>query len=215
MDSLKTIFVPAIQGTEDLLSEPYEISYGPMLSDIEKKLSRKELEEFVDLYENSYKDPVSVCDRLEKFKEQHSFIPEVDNLLIYVYIKLRKLKKVEDLIQESYEKFPNYFFAKINYADQCLRKGKSRAVPLIFDNKFNLRALFPEKKVFHYSEFRGFMVVMGFYHLAIGQRSQAENYYHAAMRVDPIHVTVRSLELKLFKISFFQKVFKRLLAFCQ
>jgi len=215
MDDLRTILVPAIQGTDDILSEPYTISYEPIRCEMEKKLSEKELEEFIQLFENSYKDAAGVCDRLELFKEKHPLIPEVDNLLIYVYIKLRKLRKVEDLIKESYEKFPNYLFAKINYADQCLRKGQSKNVPIIFDHKFSLKALFPEKKVFHYSEFRGFMVVMGFYHLAIGKRTQAENYYHSAMRVDPIHVTVRSLEIKLFKISFSQKVFNRLLAFFQ
>jgi hypothetical protein len=212
MNTLKTIFTPSFQGSEDLLSEPYEISYEPMTSNIEKKLPPQELKKYITLFDNAFTDPATVCEGLEKFRVEHPSIPEVDNLLSYVYIKLRKLRKAEDLIKESYEKYPDYLFAKINYADQCLRKGKFKLVPPIFDHKFTLRALLPEKKVFHYSEFRGFMVVMGFYHLAIRQRNAAESYYHSAMLVDPIHTTVRALEIKLFKLSFLQKVLKRFLS---
>jgi hypothetical protein len=46
---------------------------------------------------------------------------------------------------------------------------------------------------------------MAFYFLAIKQPSKAEGYYHLAMRIDPLHQSVRFLERKLFKISLVNK----------
>lgn len=215
METLTTLFIPSVQGSEDILCEPYEISYEPMTSNLRERLSSEEFSEFMGFYENAFKEPGRMCLGLEEFKEKHPGIPEVDNLLSYVYILLGRIRQAERLIQESYKKYPDYLFARINYADQALRKRKYALIPQIFDHHLTLRALYPQRKLFHFSEFRGFMVVMGYYHLAIGKTHQAESYYHLAMCVDPLHRSVRALEVRLFKLSFIKKIFKSLLAFFQ
>src|SRR5262249_10698168 len=89
--------------------------------------------------------------------------------------------------------------AKINFADLCLRKKQAEAIPAIFDGNFDLNTLYPEKTTYHFAEFRGFMVLMGHYHLQIGKKDKAQDYCELAFLVDPLHPGVISLEKKIKK----------------
>lgn len=179
------------------LDNGIQISYEPMPSVIPE-----------ELFAQANETPKAVKERLEGFYKTHPDLPEVANLLTYVYIQLKDLKKAEALILESYEKHPTHLIARINYADQCLRNKKKELVPAIFGNTFDLFKLYPEKKLFHISEYRGFLVLMGFYHLAIKERAKAEEYYLQACRADLTHPSVIALEKKLFNFRLLNKFTK-------
>lgn len=191
-----------------MLIDTCEITFEPLHQKIEKLLPKEDLKNYLNLYEMAKSKPKKALKDLLQLKEKYPDFPEIDNLLSYVYIRLRKIRRAEELTKNAYKKFPDYLFARINYADQCLRKGKIDEIEEIFDHKFHLKELYPKRKVFHYSEFRGFMVVMGFYHLALGDRSAAEQYYLNAVKADPLHPSLNALEKKLFKRKF--KFFKLL-----
>lgn len=191
-----------------MLIDSCEITFEPLHQKIEKLLPKEDLKNYLNLYEMAKSKPKKALKDLLQLKEKYPDFPEIDNLLSYVYIRLRKIRRAEELTKNAYKKFPDYLFARINYADQCLRKGKIDEIEEIFDHKFHLKELYPKRKVFHYSEFRGFMVVMGFYHLALGNRSAAEQYYLNAVKADPLHPSLNALEKKLFKRKF--KFFKLL-----
>ena len=168
-----------------------EITYDPILTG-------KEVPEFLKLREEVFKNPKESIPALTALKDQRPDFPEIANVLTFAHIQCREFLKAEKLIQETYERNPDYLFAKINYADQLLRKGKKKQVAAVFNEQFDLKSLYPDRKVFHYSEARGFFVVMSFYHLAMKQKAKAEEYYHLAMKVDPCHLSVIALEKKLF-----------------
>lgn len=171
-------------------------------------LSKKDQKIFEDLYLKIQENPSQSIDTLIEFQAKYPQLPEAANLLTFAYLRLKKRKKAEALIAKTYEEHPEYLIARINYADQLLRFGKVEKVPKVFNQCFDLHRLYPEKESFHYSEFRGFMTLMGFYHLEIGNKERAEEYYQFAFQVDPLHPSVVALEKKLLKTSLLKKILR-------
>jgi tetratricopeptide (TPR) repeat protein len=173
-------------------------------------LQKKEQKYFEDLYVKIQEDPQKHIDRLVQFCDRHPKVPEAANLLAFAYLRLKKRKEAEAVIEKTYHEHPDYLIARINYADQALRLGKKELVPKIFNHCFDLNALYPKRENFHYSEFRGFMALMGFYHLEIGEKEKAEEFCQLAFQVDPLHPSVAALEKKLSKISWLKKTWRTL-----
>ena len=165
-------------------------------------LGSKQKKRFEDLCNKVQNDPQKHLGELESFCREHAEISEAANLLAFAYLRLKKKPEAEKLIEKTYHDHPEYLIGKINYADQALRLGKKELIPHIFGNCFDLNALYPDREHFHFSEFRGFMTLMGFYHLEIGEKEKAEEYYQLAFQVDPLHPSVAALERKISKVSF-------------
>jgi hypothetical protein len=156
------------------------------------------VKDFEELYEKIQENPQMHLAALKQFYDLHP-APEVANLLAFAYLKVRKKKLAEALIEKTYLDYPDYLIARINYADQCLRLKKKEWIPKIFNGCFDLNALYPQRDSFHFAEFRGFMTVMGFYHVEIGEIEKGEEYCQLAFQVDPLHPSIPALERKIFK----------------
>jgi len=172
---------------------------------LKKKLEGEPLKTYLSLLERVQRSPKKVYAEIKAFSKNHLDVPEVINLLTFAHIRNRKIAAAEKLIQTTFEKHPDYLFARINYADQCLRKKKLEKIPELFPS-FNLKQLYPERKVFHTSEFRGYMVFMSYYFLAKKERENALPYFEKAKEVDPFDRSVIFLEKKLFQKSLLRRL---------
>lgn len=186
----------------------YKITYQPYRSPLKRIFSPKDLKLFLSLYQQTQLHPKSAVKEIEQLYERLPHISEIGNLLGYTYLKLKKLRKAEKLTWLMYQRHPNYLFAKINYADQCLRKKKLSEIPLIFKDTWHLHELCPEKKVFHYSELLGYACFMSFYFLAKKQVDIAKNFFFLAFEVDPNDASVCLLKRKLFRNHFSKLLLK-------
>ena len=189
---------------DHLVIDQIEVSFRPVHDSLSQRLSRENVVVYSQLLEEVQVSPKTAFKKVLDFKQAHPNVPEVDNLLTYLYLQKRQNPKAERLIEESFQKYPDYFFAKLNFADQCLRKKQFAKIETIFPG-LDLKKLYPNRKSYHVSEFRGFMTLMSHYHLAIGRRPEAEYFYKKAYLADPAHVSVMLLEKKLFKKPFFKK----------
>lgn len=171
----------------------YEDSSDLLLS----YFSKKEAKEFIELLHESQIDPKKTYPKALSWKEKHPKNPHVDNLLTFLHLAHKEKVKAEQLIKSSYLNHPDYFFSKINYADQCLRKKKLKEIALIFPS-FDLKELFPLKRRYHVSEFRGFMILACRYHLLLKKKQIAKNFYEKAYLADPSHPNLVFLEKELF-----------------
>jgi len=113
-------------------------------------------------YEITY-DPIEdhTIDNLPSHVQKE--IDKLYNFLSGAYALVSDTTKADALTQELYEKYPDYLFAKIQYAELCLRNKDLQKIPVIFNNKFDLQLLYPERKVFHISEMLSFIGFMGEY----------------------------------------------------
>jgi tetratricopeptide (TPR) repeat protein len=173
-------------------------------------IPRGDWKHFEDLYVKIQEEPKKNIESLKQFYDRYPEVPEVANLLAFALLKTKKRKKAEALIEKTYLKHPDTLTARINYADQCLRLGLKEKIPEIFNQCFDLNTLYPDREYFYYSEFRGFMTVMGFYHLEIEKKEKAEEYYQLAFQVDPLHPSVAALERNLSKTFLIKKCLKAL-----
>lgn len=114
-------------------------------------------------------NPGEVIPELLKLIEGYPHIPLFYNYLSNAYLLIGDAPKAEETMIECYNKFPEYLFAKVGYANVLLKKGEGEKVPDIFENKTNLRDLYPEREVFHTSEFIAFTDTVVRYFLFAGQ----------------------------------------------
>ena len=175
----------------------YLISFSSNLSYLNLNDTKKRF--FQKIHAQIQENPEKHLPSLETFHKEHKDVPEVVNLLTFAYLQLKKVIEAEELIKTSYAMHPSYLCAKINYADQCLRYKKFQEIPAIFNHKRDLLEIYPERSTFHYSEFRGFMVVKGFYHLACKDHIYANKHLCCAEEVDPFHPGVIALKKALKK----------------
>ncbi|NGX45293.1 MAG: hypothetical protein K940chlam2_00439 [Chlamydiae bacterium] len=174
--------------------ESYQITFNPIKENLKGRMPHSELNRYEYLVEQAQEKPREAVEDIEAFAKKNDRFPEVLNLLTYVCAQKKQVKRVEELIGISYEKHPDYFFARVNYADQCLRRKKLGEFARVFP-ELSLKRVCPNQKTFHYSQYRGLMVLFGFYRLARGE--DATPYLEAAKAVEPMHISVLLLERKI------------------
>lgn len=102
--------------------------------------------------------------------------PVFYNHLFNTYLLLNDTKKANAVQQEQFDKFPNYLFAKITYANSLYQQDKADKIPAVFNNQLTLSSLYPERKQFHISEFTSFTATQCLYHIAIKDDLMAGMY---------------------------------------
>ena len=203
--SQELLVIPA-QSCGSFHLKEQSISFYKDSAYLQKHLSPQDFYLFLDLYEKSSCQPKKARPLLEKLLIQHPTLPELYNLLAFVYIRLKKIKKADLTLITAYKTCPDDLLTKINYADYCLRRRKIHEVLSIFDGHKDLRDLYPSKNTFHLAEFRGFMVVMGHLHLELKDKEKALQYLYLAKKVAPKHPSVLFLQKKLYKTPFLKKL---------
>jgi tetratricopeptide (TPR) repeat protein len=179
-------------GLEPFALIEYEIITEPMPEPYYDHLTPEETEEFDRVGERLQREPRRCIEALELLLKKYPDFPKVYNYLSVAYNAAGRSKDALDLTEETYRRFPTYLFARINKALQCLQAGRADEVPAIFDHKFALHTLYPERQgKFHLSEFVQFSAVMAIYHSQIGKFDVAETYLDMAEQLDPEHPLVR------------------------
>ena len=163
----------------------YNIVYDKME---ESPLLPPEVEaETENLYNWIHNRPRKAIRYLEPLREKYPDVPLLYNWLTLAYAHAGKNEEVERLTRENYKKNPDYLFAKLNYAERCLRRGETEKIPEIFGHNYDLRMLYPDRDAFHVSEVAGFMGIMGWYFYKTGDLDRAAMYYDILEQVDPDH----------------------------
>lgn len=187
----------------------YKITQDALPNKTLKRLPRRVREEVSQLSELIQASPAQAIPPLLKLTKKYSHVPLFYNYLSVAYEKTGQAEKAYASIEESYKRHPDYLFARTNYAFVCLQNQQPEKIPGIFDHKFDLKYLYPDREVFHISEFTSFMGVMALYHHAIGNRKIAKLYYKLLKNIDPEHLMTRRIQMELYP-SLFQQLVKRL-----
>ena len=107
-------------------------------------------------------------------------------------------EKARQVIMENYEKNPNYLFGMLNYATLCLEDGEPEKIPEIFDHKFDLKHLYPDRNVFHITELVNFIGTIGLYYVETEERELAEQQYSFLKDVGAEYPITRLLKRLLY-----------------
>jgi len=169
---------------EYLLYE-YEITDEPLFDAEYRKLPPEVRDQLEELHNMVFEDPDQAVPILRDLLEKYPQVPKLYNYLSGAYARIGENEKADAITRENYERNPDYLFAKCNFAEFCLQKGELGKIPAIFDNKFDLKVLYPRRRRFHVSEVTGFGYVIGRYFHAIGDERTAELWYDILRQVAP------------------------------
>ncbi len=185
------------EGKDTYLVCSYNITNEPIAKEGDK-LPKIILNQMEELNFQIYNEPHEVIPKLLFLKDKYPSVPILYNYLAKAYSSVRDFAAMEEVCIDNYANNPSYLFAKINYAQMCLNKGDYESIPEIFDNKLNLKLLYPGRNEFHVTEFEGFTGVMCEYYHKIGENEAANLSYDALKEVSPDSLIFKRIHALLY-----------------
>lgn len=130
-------------------------------------INESDKENFIEIstkMNNGSKDFKNYLIDLELMKERNPDERRIYNLITVCYNQIDENKKAFKTLQETYDKFPDYLFAKTGLMRMAFYENNHRKYIDIFGGKiFDLKSLFPNRNEFHISEALDFYSVVGTY----------------------------------------------------
>lgn len=116
--------------------------------------------------------------------EKYPHNPQLRNYLSAAYTVMGKDKKSREVNETTLKQFPGYFYALIKKASDYSQDGKYEKIPELLGKDFNLKSLYPERDVFHISEFMEMQQMAVFYYLGIDDVESAEERLDLMQEID-------------------------------
>lgn len=188
----------------------YELSDDAVENEYSRKIPKHIKKKMLDMHDLLVSDPGKAINKILRILDQYPDIPLLQNNLASAYFMTGQKDKAEEVARNNYEKFPKYLFAMTNYAQICLDQKKFALIPEIFDHKYDLKAIYPKRKIFHYTEFIAFAGVMSRYFFQIGEDQIARIFCEGMEEVDRWHpMTVQTK--KIVYPSLLRQIVRKLL----
>ncbi len=191
----------------------YEITSDPIEDKEFKRLPSQVKNRIKELHDMALSTPKEAVTEIKALIKKYPNIPMLYNYLNAAYTKLGNIEEREAIVMECYQKFPDYLFGRLNYAQLCMQRGEIEKIPEIFDDKFDLTLLYPHRKRFHISEFVNFSGVIGVYYAATGELDIAKMHYKAIKKIAPWDGATGMLKKAIYpslKIRFVRWLYKKL-----
>ncbi len=204
MASKKRNGLPRRSGSRRRLANPsettrYEVTSYEVTSKTPKDIPENEFppevaDQLQRLYDLMQSRPGDAVVELKRWIGQYPDCAKLYNFLSASYHRIGDHANRDQVGRETYKRFPNYLFAKTAYAEVCMSESNLDEIPVIFDGKYDLSQLYPNRKRFHFSEVGAFAAVMGLYFVRRGDFKQAKFYYDVLKELQPDHPRVLQLE---------------------
>lgn len=187
-----------------------KITYDPIETKWTKMTPKSLRKKVTQIHEYTQTDPQRAIQEISKIYLRHKELPVLNNYLCLSYEAIGDIESVEKITFTNYMSFPRYIFAKTNYASICLRKGEVDKIKDLFEYKSDLQSLYPERKIFHFTEFLAFMNIWAVYYYKIGEEKAATACYNSMKIVDSEHHMTRSTKILIRRtllLRLMQKIF--------
>lgn len=172
--------------------------------------SKKEREKAEKMYYMTSENPKKAIPELKNLIKQYPDNPVYYNYLANAYLKAGYIPASEKIVITSYKKFPDYLFAKCNYADYLLIKERIDEIPEVFDHKFELKHHLPGREKFHIGEVIGLYSVLCRYFTARDEIHIADYYYKILRKFSYMEYPVANQALYFLQRKKFDKVLAKL-----
>lgn len=183
------------------------ISYDPLEhSDSMKALPEVERESILALYYLTEENPEEVVATAPIYISKYPDIPMLYNFLYGAYRKLKRPREAIKLMKETLQIFPDYFFARVEYALYLLRRGEPEKAHAALENSGTLSQLYPDRKVFHAAEWKAFAYAMSLYSIQKDDLNQAKIYLEMIQKISPKSYEIKDLQQKMKSRLFLQSM---------
>ena len=180
-----------------LASLGYSISRAPVDDGDLRELPDEVQDQIESLYERVQVKPSGTITEIKLLIDIYPHIPQLYNYLYAAYATTGKKTKAKKIMKDNYERNPSYLFAKLNYSDYLVEQGKFEAVAEIYDYKFDLAQLYPDRNTFHESEVISFYGVIGHYFVMTNNYNKAMRCLNVLKALSPTNGYTLRLKEKL------------------
>lgn len=175
----------------------YEIVYGPIEQPWQTRLSKETRDALPRLHALVLDDPRAAVAELRAWIEREP-LPMFFNWLSVAYGALGDTEGVRYTVRENYRRNPQYLFARLNYAELCLRDGDLEGAREALGPELDIRRFLGGRRRIHVSEVAGYFYTVALYHLKAGDRAAAEKIYEMLEEVAPEEVSTEDLRRRLY-----------------
>jgi tetratricopeptide (TPR) repeat protein len=189
----------------------YEITDEPIQESSYRRLPKSVKEKLENLYQVAHQHPQQAIPDLIELQKKYPYVPQIYNFLAAAYSRAGEKEKAEQITQENIRKNPKYLFARINQAQFFLARKEYEKIPEVFEHKYDLKMLYPQRRKFHISEVANFMGIMGLYFARTNERKMAEMYNEVLQDIASGFPIAKALDRELHP-SIASRVRKRLLS---
>jgi hypothetical protein len=168
----------------------YELSGNPIETEYVRYDGEEERKEYVGLYEMVFEstDMGRVIEKLKKALLKYPDKPLFYNLAHTAYTIDSQWDKADEIVYETYRRFPGYLFSKIAYSNLLMDKNRLDEVLAVFDGNRDLNALYPGRKVFHKTEASAFFGTLCRYFITVDNVDAADQYMNAILKYGLINL---------------------------
>lgn len=159
-----------------ITGDPSEVDNGLHYSDALEELLQKT---YFQVQKQKFKNPQWLHALIEKYPN----VPAFKNYLTVFYTLKGNKEKAHSANHWCLREHPNYLHAKLNLAVEYIQTGHLDEVPNVLGQALDLQDLYPERKVFHITEFRSFLDVSCRYLIKKGELEAVEGRLEAAEKV--------------------------------
>lgn len=180
----------------------YTITSDPLKDTFRSSLPLSEQNKLDKIYKRVMKKAKNTVPEILCLIEKYPNYLPLYNYLWRAYHHIGDQEKYKETVCTTYARFPDYFFAKTAYANMHLFDGDIKTFEEVFDNKYDLKLLYPDRDEFHISEFLAAAYSFGIYFCHIGKLDRADAYVKIledmGLGDDP---TTNSIRKKIFSTT--------------
>jgi hypothetical protein len=151
----------------------YEVVHGPLDLPWMARASPEAREALSGLHALVLHDPGAAVTPLREWIAREP-LPIFFNWLSVAYGALGKAELEAEAVRENYRRNPGYLFARVNYAQQCLREKNLDGMREALGASLEIGPLLGSRKRVHVSEVAAYFYAVALYHLEREDRAAAE-----------------------------------------
>lgn len=148
------------------------------------------------------KSKPGTADRLIKLIGKHPRNPQLKNLLVSYYHQTNQSEKAFAFNRKAIEAHPNYFFSKLNLANEYMTKEEYDKVPEVLGENFDLKEMYPERDTFHISEVMSMYKFAVIYYAYTKDFETAHSFLEQMKEIDEDDMEVKAAEEILYSEIF-------------
>lgn len=172
----------------------FEIVHEAMADPLLEALPEADQEEIQRVGRELFRDAAPLKDALEGLVARHPHIPTLWNYLMVSVAAAGDSQRAEQLAEETCRRFPAYLFGVAQWVITLLDQERVEEATRVLDGRLGLAKWWPERRVYHATEFVVFNAMLGLYFLKTGDRKAAGKQLELVMDVLPDHPAAQALE---------------------
>ncbi|MDY6800606.1 MAG: DUF1186 domain-containing protein [Bacteroidota bacterium] len=165
----------------------YKLTDDPELLNKESGITPELSGQMESLHNKALKGGKKNIDYLIHKIEQYPDVPQLKNFLSVAYMNSGKTEKSFEVNNWIIKEHPNYLFGLLNKAYEYYLNEQYEKIPELLGDLLEIKALYPERDIFHILEVVSFNKLAVLYFSAIGNLEAAESRFELLEELAPDH----------------------------